>query len=131
MRVNRIEYFYDSTVIGQSMKSCEAASTEARPMSRRPLVPSLQLLCRTTLSGVRTSTRFAVTPGVDEFLLLACDGVWEIMNTSEGGLLFILRRGSVQVTLGRSMNLSAFVVVMIRIREPGYSGRSRATTLAS
>lgn len=25
-----------------------------------------------------------MTPGVDEFLVLACDGVWELMNTSEG-----------------------------------------------
>lgn len=28
--------------------------------------------------------RVVVTPGVDEFLLLACDGVWEMMNTTQG-----------------------------------------------
>lgn len=28
--------------------------------------------------------RFKVTPGVDEFLLLACDGVWEMMDTTQG-----------------------------------------------
>ncbi|CAB1103986.1 unnamed protein product [Ectocarpus sp. CCAP 1310/34] len=33
--------------------------------------------------------RFLVTPGVDEFLILACDGVWEMMNTAQG-----LRAGS-------------------------------------
>ncbi|CBJ31069.1 Chain A, Crystal Structure Of Anopheles Gambiae SerTHR PHOSPHATASE Complexed With Zn2+ [Ectocarpus siliculosus] len=27
--------------------------------------------------------RFMVTPGVDEFLILACDGVWEMMNTTQ------------------------------------------------
>ncbi|CAM9522550.1 unnamed protein product [Scytosiphon promiscuus] len=27
--------------------------------------------------------RFLVTPGVDEFLILACDGVWEMMNTTQ------------------------------------------------
>lgn len=25
-----------------------------------------------------------MTPGVDEFLILACDGVWEMMNTTQG-----------------------------------------------
>lgn len=31
-----------------------------------------------------------VTPGVDEFLLLACDGVWEMMDTTQGDTWFRL-----------------------------------------
>lgn len=39
---------------------------------------------------VHTNGRFLVTPGVDEFLILACDGVWEMMNTTQGWLLCLL-----------------------------------------
>ena len=41
-------------------------------------------------TSARRRDRFTVTPGVDEFLLLACDGVWEMMDTTQGRIHYTL-----------------------------------------